>query len=94
MSQRREAMLRPEFQYWYPAIKAGSWYPADELTMLVRNHHRVGSPHWQPQGRIPSDEHFEYRGGAPREGPPRYTRWGERSPTRSDEPLEGPQLDS
>lgn len=63
MEARREGMLRPEFQDWYPGLQAGRWYPANELTALVQGHLQHGSPHWRAEGRVPSDEHFVFRGG-------------------------------
>ena len=32
MEARREGMLLPEFQDWYPNLQAGKWYRANELT--------------------------------------------------------------
>jgi hypothetical protein len=66
MSDQREGKLRPEFQDWYPSLSPGVWYPADVLTNLVFDQLRHGSPRWDPHGRIPPEEHFEYRGGSPR----------------------------
>jgi hypothetical protein len=80
MHSRREGMLRPEFRDWYPNLNAGQWYPADELTTLVRNHLRHGSPQWRAEGRVPSDDHFVFRGDTPRQGVAGHSR-------RSDPPL-------
>jgi hypothetical protein len=93
MHNRREGMLRPEFQDWYPTLTAGRWYPADELTELVVDHLQHGSPQWRAQGRVPSDHHFAFRGGSPREGPPGYSRAADRSPHRSGESHVRPHLD-
>ncbi len=79
MTDRREGMLRPEFQDWYPTVESGRWYPADELTSLVLAHRRFGTPQWEPEGRLPPDQHFAFRGGSPRAGSPSKTR-------RSDPP--------
>jgi hypothetical protein len=57
-------MLRPEFQDWYPSLEAGRWYPASELTTFVVDHLRHGSPQWRSEGRIPSNQHFVFRGDA------------------------------
>jgi hypothetical protein len=65
---RREGMLRPEFQEWYPSLLPGRWYPASELTTLVLDHLRHGSPQWRPEGRVPSDHHFVFRGGPAKGG--------------------------
>ena len=74
MDQQREAMLRPEFQEWYPGIESGRWYPADALTDLVLRHRQSGSPMWEPESRIPSDSHFAFRGGGPARRQPARTR--------------------
>jgi hypothetical protein len=94
MAGRREGMLRREFQDWYPSIRAGWWYPADELTAWVREHHLTGSPQWRPEGRIPSEKHFEFKGGIPREGSPRCTREGDRSPAMPEGPPALPHRDT
>ena len=78
MPGRREGRLRSEFQGWFPALEVGRWYPADELTQLVLNHFYDGSPHWEPEGRVPSDQHFEFRGGTAEQGSPQRPRVGER----------------
>ena len=85
MQTRREGMLRPGFQDWYPALEAGRWYPADELTDVVLEHLRHGSPQWRPEGRVPTDAHFVFRGGMPRQGSNRQTRRTDRAPKRPEE---------
>jgi len=60
---KREGCLRPEFEQWYPTLRSGVWYPADELTAAVIKQLRHESPRWQSEGRVPSDSHFEFRGG-------------------------------
>ena len=87
MADRREGMLRSEFQDWYPTVVAGNWYPAEELTTLVHAHRRFGTPQWEDERRIPSDEHFVFRGGTPRSDAGARTRQGDRpaeprNPTR------------
>ena len=95
MPHPREGMLRPEFQDWYPTVEAGRWFRAEELMQWVLDHFRQGSPQWRPEGRIPSDRHFAFRGGAAREGPNVYTRAGDPPRPRSDERTDhSPQLDS
>jgi hypothetical protein len=79
MAERREGMLRPEFQDWYPTVESGRWYPADELTGLVLAHRRFGTPQWEPERRLPSNEHFEFRGGTPRGDSRSKTRRGDQS---------------
>ena len=85
LETRREGMLRPEFQDWYPSLVASRWYPADELTNLVIDHLRHGSPQWTPQGRVPTDDHFVFRGGTLRPGSTRRTRRTDRAPRRPEE---------
>lgn len=94
MHNRREGMLRPEFQDWYPSLTAGRWYPADELTEMVVEHLQHGSPQWRPQGRVPSNLHFVFRGGTLRQGPSGYSRATDGSVRASGESQLPPQLDS
>jgi len=82
MPKRREAMLRPEFGDWYPTVTPGQWYPADELTGRVLAHRRSGTPQWAPEQRVPSDEHFEFRGGASGGRSPARTRHADPSAGR------------
>jgi hypothetical protein len=91
MQTRREGMLRPEFQDWYPTLEAGRWYPADELTDVVFEHLRHGSPQWRPQGRVPTDDHFVFRGGTLRQGSSRQTRRADREPRQPEEELSPPR---
>jgi hypothetical protein len=60
---KREGCLRPEFEQWYPTLQTGVWYPADELTATVLKQLHDESPRWQSEDRVPSDNHFEFRGG-------------------------------
>ena len=64
----REGRLKPEFEAWYPSLRAGEWYAADHLTATVLEQLRSGAPQWRSEDRVPSDAHFEFRGGdnAPR----------------------------
>jgi hypothetical protein len=86
----REAKVRSECGAWYPAL-AGVWHPANRLHDAVVAQLRSGQPRWEPQGRLPSDGHFEFRGGdtAPREG--RRTR---RTDARTDRSSPGDQAGS
>jgi hypothetical protein len=61
---KREGCLRQEFEQWYPTLQADVWYPADELTEIVLKQLQDQSPRWQSDERVPSDSHFEFRGGA------------------------------
>lgn len=94
MDARREGMLRPDFQEWYPNVQAGRWYPAKELTTMVLDHLQHGSPQWRPEGRIPSDHHFVFRGGSAKRGSVRHTRSSDRASRHSEEPGPSPRLDS
>ena len=60
---KREGCVRPEFEQWYPTLQTGVWYPADELTATVLKQLQDESPRWQSEDRVPSDSHFEFRGG-------------------------------
>ena len=86
MAELREAILLPEFREWYPTLQADWWYPARQLADLVLEHRRSGEPRWELESRIPSGEHFLFRGGHPRRDPSVRTR-------RSDH-LAGPHLSS
>jgi hypothetical protein len=92
MVAHREGMLRPEFQEWYPSLEATRWYPAAQLADLVREHLQHGSPQWRAEGRVPSDDHFAFRGGVARPGGARYTRAGDRAPSSVDSPGQAPRL--
>jgi hypothetical protein len=94
MEARREGMLRPEFRDWYPGLQAARWYPANDLTTLVLDHLQHGSPQWRPEGRVPSDHHFVFRGGPTRQGPVRDTRSTDRAPRRSAGAAPSAHLDS
>jgi hypothetical protein len=82
----REAKVRAEYEAWYPALLAGVWYPANRLREAVVAQLRSGQPRWEPQGRLPGDHHFEFRGGdtTPRKG--RRTR---RTDGQADRPSPG-----
>jgi hypothetical protein len=62
---KREGRLRPEFEQWYPSLRQGVWYPADELTAVVLKQLQDDGPRWHSEDRVPSDAHFQFRGGEP-----------------------------
>jgi len=67
-SRGREARLRPEFDYLYPDIEAGTWQPVEALinrvvTMLYGDRSRAGVITGE---RLLRDDHFEFRGASPR----------------------------
>jgi hypothetical protein len=75
----REAMLRPEFQDWYPSLTPNRWYSARQLADIVLDQRRSGEPRWELEERVPPNEHFLFRGGRAREKSSSRTR-------RSDQP--------
>lgn len=62
---KREGCVRREFEQWYPTLQANVWYPADQLTAIVLKQLQDESPRWHSEGRVPSDSHFQFRGGEP-----------------------------
>ena len=66
---RREAQLKAEFAYLYPALTPGQWYTAAAVDGLIRGT-RIVTEGEQVifSERILDDEHFEFRGGGPRRG--------------------------
>jgi hypothetical protein len=74
----REARLRPEFDYLYPELEAGTWYPVETLinrvvTILYGDRSRGGVITGE---RLLRDDHFEFRGISPRPAglPPELSR--------------------
>lgn len=63
----REARLRPEWANLYPGLAAGVWMVAAQLVPLVLRHRLQDKPSWEFTRRILVDEHFEFRGGRPRD---------------------------
>jgi CheY-like chemotaxis protein len=71
---RREARLRTEFAYLYPALEAGHWGLAVTMTARV-----LASLLQAQRGRVSDDrvlakEHFEFRGISPRPDSPHTNR--------------------
>lgn len=63
----REARLRPQYASLYPALEADTWQPASSIGRQLLLWHLTASI--PPQGeRLMSEEHFEFRGGNPRNG--------------------------
>jgi hypothetical protein len=83
VDDQREAMLRPEFQEWYPSLTPDRWYSARQLADIVLQQRRSAEPHWEFEERVPSNEHFLFRGGRARGQSPARTR-------RRDYPPETP----
>ena len=63
----REARLRPEWAALYPGLEPGIWMVAAQLVPLVLRHRLQDQPTWEFTRRILVDEHFEFRGGRPRD---------------------------
>jgi hypothetical protein len=79
----REAMLRPEFQDWYPSLTPDRWYSARQLADIVLDQRRSGEPHWELEDRVPPSEHFHLRGGRARGQTQARTRRGDPPGTHS-----------
>jgi hypothetical protein len=63
----REALLRPEFAEFYPALQPGVWMPASDLgRQLLLWHLTAGQA--PDNERLMNEEHFEFRGGTQRNG--------------------------
>jgi hypothetical protein len=63
----REARLRPEWTDLYPGIQPGIWTVAASLLPLVLRHRVLNEGGWEFARRILEDDHFEFRGGRPRD---------------------------
>ncbi len=64
----REARLRPQYAALYPALEPGTWQPATAIGRQLLLWH-LTAPSLPDNERLMSEEHFEFRGGAPRDGP-------------------------
>jgi hypothetical protein len=63
----REARLRPEWADLYPGIKPEVWHVAAELVPYVLRHLLQGRTTWEFTHRVLNEEHFDFRGGRPRD---------------------------
>lgn len=63
----REARLKPEWAHLYPGLPAGRWIVVARLVPLVLRHRLQDDPIWEFARRILVDDHFEFRGGRPRD---------------------------
>ena len=61
---KRQALLKPEYQDWYPWVTPGVWYRVRWLMELILRQQRRVEPHWQLPSRVLSDDHFVFRGGS------------------------------
>ena len=63
----REARLRPEWADLYPGVQPEAWHVAAELVPRVLRQALQGQRTWEFTRRILLDDHFEFRGGRPRD---------------------------
>jgi hypothetical protein len=63
----REARLRPEWADLYPGVRPDVWHVAAELVPQVLRHRLQGRQGWEFTRRILVEDHFEFRGGRPRD---------------------------
>jgi hypothetical protein len=63
----REARLRSEWADLYPGVQPDVWYVAAELVPQVLRHRLRDQGAWEFTRRILVDDHFEFRGGRPRD---------------------------
>ncbi len=59
----REARLQPQYAPFYPGVPAGEWQPAATLADRVLAGRLLRGASSALQGRVLTDEHFEFRGG-------------------------------
>jgi hypothetical protein len=70
----REALLKEEYREWYPTLTPGVWYDAERLAAQVMEQQTTGEPRWAVEGRLPSEDHFLFRGGLARRPGEAYSR--------------------
>jgi hypothetical protein len=63
----REARLRPEWADLYPGVRPEVWHVAAELVPQVLRQRMQHQKTWEFMRRILVDDHFEFRGGRPRD---------------------------
>jgi len=63
----REARLRPEWADLYAGVQPDMWHVAAELVPRVLRHSLQSQRNWEFTRRILVDDHFEFRGGRPRD---------------------------
>jgi hypothetical protein len=66
--QPREARLRPEYGELYPGLRAGDWEAAALLADRVLADRLLRGSETALSGRVLSEAHFDFRGGASRGG--------------------------
>ena len=77
MTQIREVRLKPEYAALYPEIEAGVWMAAPVVSARRLARVRMDGDA-ASLARVLDDEHFEFRGGRPREETAVRTRFGDR----------------
>jgi hypothetical protein len=83
MSTPREARLKPEFAHLYPGLKSGVWYRAAWLS--ARQFARVPCDGDATSiARMLDEQHFEFRGGRPRQWRGRNTGPGDTEQRETD----------
>jgi hypothetical protein len=70
----RQARLRTRFSSCYPQITTGKWHHAAWAREMALSQLRKGGPQWQTEGRVLSDEHFDFQGGMTEPGTRREVR--------------------
>lgn len=63
----REARLRPEWADLYPGVRPEVWHVAAELVPRVLRLRLQSQRTWEFTRRILVEDHFEFRGGRPRD---------------------------
>jgi hypothetical protein len=63
----REARLRPEWAELYPGLEPDVWRVAASLLPVVLRQRVLSEGSWEFARRILDDDHFEFRGGPPRD---------------------------
>ena len=69
----REARLKPEFAALYPEVEPDTWLPASVAAARRAARIRLNGEA-KSLARVLNPEHFEFRGGRPREGRFRLSR--------------------
>ena len=70
----RQARLRETFSSCYPNITPDKWHHALWTREMALSQLRRGGPQWQTEGRVLSDEHFDFYGGFSERGTRREVR--------------------
>jgi hypothetical protein len=70
----RQARLRELFSSCYPDITPDKWHHALWTREMALSQLRRGGPQWQSEGRVLSDEHFDFHGGFSERGTRREVR--------------------